>query len=416
MEDPREQPWLRRILMYVAHSLILFNFWGIPLAFGPFLEYSFNVRHRNVSLLQLSSPIALQICLIFVAPAPIAALYNKGFSRLPIALASLGTTAVFFLLPKCQYWWHDLLLQGAVLGMCLGVLGTMSMLLLASHYRNYIMGVVTFSSIFGFLGGIIYTLIPFVYFRTFRFKTACYITGGITSFTLFFATILVRKSLNPRFQILESGLTKQSFSFWKEKGTLIFMGGYVLICMAMFTLPTFSILLATLPKGSHTWPVHATISLLSAYAAAILPAAHAANHKFKYFRFGLLNAFIVAAILGGLCYPNLAWMPFLGLLYSGLPVYGLCLGVLVTSMGFVTGRFHYLGVGWYVDMPVRMAGMLALGGVAGALGIILTAALAEYGGGFEVAFTVMGNAMVVGGSLVAVARCLRCGWRVFVVI
>jgi hypothetical protein len=128
---------------------------------------------------------------------------------------------------------------------------------------------------------------------------------------------------------------------------------------------------------------------------------------------GPVNAFLMAAIVGGACFYNPAAMPYTVVSWPTSVVYSLCLGVMLTTYLKSISVFHWTHapVPYHPDMPVRMAYVSTFGGMVAGACVIVTAILIE-SKDFGLTISVVGTVMIIGGIMIGAARYLR-GYKKF---
>jgi MCP family monocarboxylic acid transporter-like MFS transporter 10 len=95
---------------------------------------------------------SLQYALTFMPSLFIGRLFDLGYFRVPMAVASAILVAATFLIAECTEYWHFLLCQGIAIGLCAGIIfgPTISVV---SHWfkrrRGMALGIVAVGSSFG---------------------------------------------------------------------------------------------------------------------------------------------------------------------------------------------------------------------------------------------------------------------------
>ncbi|KAF2110662.1 hypothetical protein BDV96DRAFT_583523 [Lophiotrema nucula] len=399
-----------RSLQTTAHFLILFNVYGIPLSFGPYLEY-YHTSRPHLSLPQIAAVSALQLFSLFSSLGFAVLQYQSGYWKSTSVVAGAVVVVCQFALPACKDFVALLLVQGLGVGMGLGVLGGLSTLCLASHYRNNVPLVSMQGVSYGLFGALVFTAVPYAGFQRDNFALTVCGSAGLSLATLLIALFMLRRSKTyPRFDFRRSS---QTFKF-QGQATLVFMVGYLWVFMGLFTFPVYIVLMLSSGPG-YAWPATPTSMLMGAYAAGTFTASEVASRRTRT-AFGPVNSFTVAAIAAGTCFLNPAWMPYTHVAWPCVIVYGLALGAILALYAKVTTVFHWSRVAWHPDMTLRMIVFMALAGLAAGAGILTTALIVEHGDGdFRMAMTLPGATMIAGGLLVFWARYKR-GGRFFMAI
>jgi len=396
-----------------AQALVLFNVVGVPLSQGVYLEYYYNSVLGTSSLIPLAAIPGLQVLCILATPLLVGWLYHRRGQRsgwrLTFFVASLVAVCAQLALQWIKKYILLLILQGLLLGISLGTLFTLSTLVLSSHYRFNLPLVSTQSGFMGFLGAVVYSIVADLGLQGHK-TIAPAATAGILGATLLAANFLIRRvDQDTSFQTPQLSMTLPSrpITILKEKGTLPFVLGYILIFFGLLTFPIYIVLI--LPSSTGTWTIITTL------ATAALSACLSANPSIRR-RLGPVNTFIAAAMSAGAVSILPFWMPYtwLSILAGGL--YGIGLGAIVALHIKVSTVFHKEKAVWATDMPARAAMLMALAGMSTFGGLVVSAVLMEMmRNGGRIASCVAAGCLVGGGVLVAAARWRRCA-RLWVAI
>lgn len=430
------KPWIQRRKTYIAHILILFNFWGIVLSWGPYMEYYYNAPILSTSstppsLFQLSLSPSLSILMMFWAPMPVGWLYQHfGFWRLSFYSGILVVVVCQWVLVLCKTWWHILLVRGVLQGFALGSVATAGTLSLGSHYKNNVPFASMIGAGAGMLGAGVYTAIPYFLLPGFHYKTVCFVNAGVVTLTLIPAGVLVKRDMwYTTLQTTKAnaglGRSTRTTSPLRNPKTILLLTAYLLTLSPLFIYPTYlPLLLSNGNPGSHVFPSEPAFQLLIAYIVAI-PSYILASGKWWRTRFGVLNTWIMASTLGGTCYLNVGVMPYTLISWPATLLYGVCIGmllslhvkVLYTILAVGQRGRSVRGSGGAVALPHQSVGkVLVAVGAFSALGVVLTAWAVERGSGrFKWVFIIAGAVMVGGGVLMGLgvywAGCWRRGRR-----
>jgi hypothetical protein len=396
-----------------AQALVLFNVVGIPLSHGVYLEYCFAVQHSGSRLSALSIIPAIQIFTIMSIPGLVGWVYHWRGSRSgwKIMFFIAGGTAVCAQLPLqwAKPYGLTLILQGPVLGIALGTLFTLSTLVLSSHYRYNLPLVSMQSGFMGFLGAVVYAFVA----RQGLAIHNCYApaaTAGIMAVTLVTAFWLLHRikgiGASPRTKI-DMKLPQSLAKIMKEKGTMCFVLGYILVFYSIFTTPIYLVVILTQTPALFA-PDLGTLALITCLGTAAVSASISANPIVRR-RIGPVNTIIAACILAGAASVLPVFIPYVWLTLVSAGVYGIGLGAVTALHIKTTTVFHAEKAVWHPDMPARAAMMMALGGVSAFAGILVSAVLMEnMRNGVKFALGMAGGCLVAGGGLIAVARWRRC--------
>ncbi|KAF2874393.1 major facilitator superfamily domain-containing protein [Massariosphaeria phaeospora] len=400
-----EKEWTSRKRTYCAQALILFNAYGIPLSFGPYLEYYYNTMYPHTPLWQLSLIPAVQVFLLF-SMGPVGRwLYDHRVYRTSIFFATLlGSACLAVAGSNCRQFWQALIAQGVGLGVSLGILLAIGRLSLSSHYKNNFPLASMISASAGFVGALVYTAVGYGCLRVNKIMLLSWLNAAITLATLLVALGLVRRSKR---YTLPAGPPTPILSIFRNTSSSLFLVGFFCVFFSLFAWPVHIVLFLSNGPG-HIWPETATIILMATFGIAIFFAAYAAN-PYSRRSFGPVNTFIAASLLGGLCPLSPAWMPFSEVVSGYSVAYGTVLGAVLALHVKVISVFCSGDGKVFVDMPTQVSRVMSLAGLVAAVGIVAMSALATAGEqGLAWAWTVSGLVMFVGGLLVGVARWLRC--------
>jgi hypothetical protein len=302
-----------------------------------------------------------------------------------------------------------MLLQGLVLGAALGTLFTLSTLVLSTHYRFNLPLVSMQSGAMGFLGAIVHTIVARQRSGTVRYVPAA--NAGLLLGTSLVAYGLMRRveedtPLN-RFSSalkLPSSISK----IRKERGTILFVLGYMLVFSSIFIFPVYIVAILTQSPSLIT-PQRGTWILATTFATAACSACISANPTARK-RLGPVNTFIAACLFSSASSLVPAFIPSFRSGLVGGAAYGLGLGAILALHVKVTTVFHGEKVVWHPDMPARAALLMALGGGSAFAGILVSAIVIEsMQNGVRIVACVTAGCLGLGGVMVAVGRWRRCG-------
>ncbi|KAL6712290.1 hypothetical protein ACN47E_000167 [Coniothyrium glycines] len=404
-----------------AQALVLFNVVGIPLSYGTYLEFYFNSTHTNKSLTSLSIPVALQILCILSMPFAAGYVYHrlgdKWWWRLIFVASSCAALSAQVALQWLHAYLFILVFQGFVLGVALGVLFTISTLVLASHYKNNIPLVSMQSGFASFLGAVIYSILARQSFRTQysgRSGFAQAASAGLLGGTLLCACILMKRvkedqtkpeSIQHRLKIRWPQGLMQDLA---REGAAWFILGYMLVFFGIFIYPIYIVLvLASTPTLG--FPDSCTTTLLVCLGIAALSACVVGNDC-ACTRVGPVNMLVTASIFGGAVLLAPVRLQLLAITTTLGAMYGLALGSFLALHIMVAAVFLSPNKMWAEDMPARVAIVMVLGGLSAFAGIVSLAVVMEaYEHGVDIALRIAGASVVVGGAMVGAVRMKK--WR-----
>jgi MFS family permease len=428
-----------RTKSYIAQAFILFNIWGIPLSFGPYLVY-YHANTWRHPVLQTSSIIGLQLFCIFGAGIPVLWLYQQEYWRTTMLIASLTASICQWALYVCTTWKSVILVQGFGVGISLGVLYSMGSLVLSSHYKYNYPLTSTMSVSAGLLGAVMYTCIALgLVYSPGLLKTAYILNAILTTTTLCIACLLVKRSdvtfPTTTFKVTPIKRTiiikTNNYTVLKrvippphhrnpflESGTWLFFLGYLLTFAGVFIYPVYSILLLS-NSPSHTLSTTPTWHLTITYAFATLTAPYAASRRLRT-TLGPVNTFMSATLLAASCTIVPVWLPYPNITLAYDILYGIALGVILSLHTKVLSVFHWSSFCHHDDMPARAAVVQTAAGMFVAAGIVWTGWVVDHTAekgrlvfkgvelGFGVAGTVAAYTMFAGAVLMGMGRWRRC--------
>ena len=398
----------RRVRTYYAQALILFNVYGIPLSFGPYLEYYHTTLLPTTSLWSLSLIVAIQILCIFAAPYPAWIIYHRWPKqrRIMILVSVLAVVGAQGSLIICNTHLTIMLLQGLLMGCGLGALFTLGTLFLGSHYRFNLPMASWISAIGGFAGALLYTATVWQCLRRDHWKTANATCLGISIATLLTAFFLAKHSQKGNKQ-LDVQAPHSLRAIFVEKGGLWFVAGYILVFFAIFIWPVYVLLLLSHAPAFH-WPDAGAWTLLAMFGTALISSPTCANVRFRH-HLSPVTSFSAACLFAGASIIAPAWVPQLWFAVGWGAAYGIALGAILTLHINVVAAFHPQGGVWRPDMPMRGVFMMALGGMSAAAGLVVTAVVLERKeNGIKLVAIVATGCMMLGGAMIAGLRWWRC--------
>ena len=391
-------PSHHRVRTYTAHALILFNVYGVPLSSGIWLEYCFTSLHPSHPLLSISAIFGAQFACLGFAIGVTASLYRRwpGYWRLQMFLGGLSVCVAHLGLVIASNLWVTVLCQGVLTGLGLGVSGTVSVMVLSTHYKHNLAVASTQCVGAGFFGAIVYTLLTWMCLRTDNVKLGHGVTLVLLSLTLVPAVLVARPS----------AMTKSSRARQSPPN---------MSTVPRAKRPSFLALLTTLALS----PALPLPPLLSPLLLSRHPTPHRADTG-SYFLFALSGAALLSStliprtpphrlapttlltastFLAGISVVPLIWMRILYVAVPCAAVFGVGLGgvcaVWVEALAALVEGGGGEGLGWWVCVLVAVGGVGAGGGIMGA-----AAVLSRMESGVEIVMGVMSGCLVLGGLMV----------------
>ncbi|KAJ4371280.1 hypothetical protein N0V83_004497 [Neocucurbitaria cava] len=397
----------RRIRTYYAQALILFNVYGVPLSFGPYLEYYHTTLLPTTTLWSLSLIVAIQMLCIFAAPYPIWILYHRWPKqrRIMVFTSLLAVVGAHGSLIFCKTHLEIMLLQGLLMGCGLGALFTLGTLFLGSHYKFNLPMASWISASGGFAGALVHTATAWQLLRRDQWKAANAVSLGVAIVTLLAAFFLAKHSERGNVQ-LDVRAPQSLRAIFLEKGALWFVIGYILVFFGVFIWPIYVVLILS-HAPAFLWPDAGAWTLLAMLGTAFFASPVCANVHFRR-HLPPVASFSAACVFAGVSVITPAWVPQFWFSVGCGAAYGVALGAILTLHIKVVAVFHPLHGVWHPDMPVRGALMMALGGIAAAAGFVTTAVLLEKKkNGSKIVAILAIVCLMLGGMMIAGVRWWR---------
>lgn len=392
---------------YYAQALVLFNVYGIPLSFAPYLEYYYATAYPTTRLPQISLIIALQILCIHIAPYPTWLIYQR-FSRSPPRLSIFLTTLVTIAAQACLLATHSylttLILQGPLLGLTLGALYAFSSMTLASHYNHNLALTTTHSTIGIFLGALTHTAVTWTCLRLRALHSAHGWSVIVSSMSLLLASFLAKPDPSaarsrPRTDTMHANSPSLKARLL-DPVTIGLILAYTLIYTTILIPPIYTVLFLSSSSANH-FPDTGARVLLFMFGAACVSAPACANQRVSRY-LGPVTCFSAACLFAGVSLIGVTWVPVGWVATLSGVAYGMGLGVVVTL------RERVVGVLCEEEGGERQVGMFMWSGVCAAAGIVASAVVLERtDAGMTIISIVCIAGLVAGGSIVVGVGWLR---------
>ncbi|KAF2689853.1 hypothetical protein K458DRAFT_289350 [Lentithecium fluviatile CBS 122367] len=324
-----------------------------------------------------------------------------------MAIPAIAVSVCFAISFRFEQDWHWLLLllfKGFVMGSALGILRGVSLLCLASHYRNNFSLVSMQSGVAAMIGAASYTALAWSGLRNDHYQGLEIANFGLSFGTLALASLLLRKS---KLSETLAVTMKHTQSHPPKPGNTVFHAGYLMLFFSLFVWPTFAVMLVSTPP-SNQFPEFGAYVLFAAFAAGTITSIYASSAHARS-KLGPVNIFIAASIVAGCSALAPAWSPYFYISLAWGCVYGAMLGAMLTLHVKVTTAFHSSGISYHPRMVRNFQVVSVASGIVAGSGVFLAGVFVQWEGGMRGVLTGYGVAMVVGGALMGVGRWL--GWR-----
>ncbi|KAM5538087.1 hypothetical protein V8D89_008284 [Ganoderma adspersum] len=376
---------------------------GICATFGLVNAWGVFQAYYTTSILQGTSPStiawigSIQYALVFVPGLVVGRIFDMGYVKLPLSIASALLVAATFLNAQCTQYWQFLLCQGIAIGLSCGVIFGILMGTPAHWFKRKIglaLGVMALGSS---LGGTLYPIIVKNLIQKIGFQWTMRVLGFIEVALLAVQLATVERRLPPK---VHSGHFLD-FSVFKN---------------ASFTLYTLSSFLAFL--GIYTVLTYIDVSAVSMgisenlafYLLSIANACSAVGRisgGLLVDRLGPLNVMAPATFLAGIMTYIWPFATSTGGNIAVAVVYGLSSGVYVSMLSA-----PLVHMGRTEDVGVRIGmcfTVIALGAVAGPP---ISGAINAATGGFKFTGVYAGSAVMAAVVCLFFTRISLLGGRV----
>ncbi|KAI0684837.1 MFS general substrate transporter [Cytidiella melzeri] len=121
-EQPIPDGGLQAWLVVLAAHCSAFTAFGFINAWGVFQEYYQRTLLSDKSPSTIAWIGSIQYALVFMPGLAVGVLFDRGYMRLPVSVASAGMVTATFLIAECTEYWHFLLCQGFFVGLSSGII------------------------------------------------------------------------------------------------------------------------------------------------------------------------------------------------------------------------------------------------------------------------------------------------------
>ncbi|KAL1948801.1 hypothetical protein VTO73DRAFT_10607 [Trametes versicolor] len=400
VEDHEECPdgGLRAWLVVFGLASGLCATFGFVNAWGVFQAYYEQYTLRHMSPSDIAWIGSVQYALVFMPGLVFGRLFDIGYLRLPVSLASGLLITCTFLTAECTEFWQLLLCQGFGIGICSGIVFNAAVGTIPHWFDKKLglalAGMATGSSV----GGTIFPIILKNLIERQSFQWTLRITGFIVTAFLIILNLTIARRVPPKPHngpFIDLSLFKSApYSIFSLSLFMGFLGIYT--CLTYISL---SGILAGVDRdlSFYLLSIANACSLIGRLGGGL-----AAD------RFGPINALMPPTFMAGIM--TYAW-PFAttrGSLIAVAILYGASSGVFVSVMGApVVQMGKVTEVGMRVGMTFTI---MSLGALAGPP---ISGAILDRTGSFENVGYYAGTVIMVSVALMGIARQLLLGKRFF---
>ncbi|KAI9446197.1 MFS general substrate transporter [Lactarius indigo] len=388
---------LRAWLVVLGGACATFATSGYAVSWGVFQDYYQNVLLKGTSPSTIAWIGSVQFSFIFF-PALIAGrLFDLGYLRSILVLASINLVICTFLIAECNEFWQLLLCQGFGIGISCGLVFGPVMSVVAHWFkkrRSTALGIVAFASS---IGGTAFPALFRNLLVTVGFKWTVRIIASILVLAMGITNLTIRRRLPPT--TLSGGLfnVKQfkspAFTAYTAFGVVVFLG--------LFTVLTFI---------DASAPSHGVPESFSSYLISTTNAGNAIGRLAGGVladKFGPINVMIPASFIAGVL--TLVWPYTRGTaaLFTIAVTYGTSSGAMVTLMGV-----PMIALGESADVGRRTGMYFTIVSLGALAGPPISGAINHSTGGYTAVGIFAGCSVMIAVFLLVLSRYFVLGgWR-----
>ncbi|KAF8265572.1 MFS general substrate transporter [Lactarius quietus] len=370
---------------------------GCAVSWGLFQDYYQNVLLKGTSPSTIAWIGSIQVTL-FMLPALISGrLFDLGYFRSTLTVASLNLVVCTILMAECHEFWQLLLCQGFGIGMSCGLVFGPVMSVIAHWFkkrRSTALGIVTFASS---IGGMVFPVVFQNLLITVGFKWTMRIIASILILAMGITNLTIRRRFPPT--MLSGGLfnAKQfrspAYTGYTASGFVMFLG--------LYTVLTF------IDASAHSQGVPESFS---SYLVSIANAGNAVGRLTSGIladKFGPMNIMIPASFITGVL--TLVWPHPRGTaaLVTIAVTYGASSGAVVALLSA-----PMMALGESADVGRRTGVFFTIASLGSLAGPPISGAIIYSTGGYSGVGIFAGCSLMVAVFLLAISRYFVLGgWR-----
>ncbi|KAG9226495.1 hypothetical protein CCMSSC00406_0005838 [Pleurotus cornucopiae] len=251
---------LRAWLVLSGAMCITFSTFGYVNAWGVFQAYYQETLLKDSSTSSIAWIGSIQYALIFLPGLVVGRLFDLGYLRSMLWIASAFLVAATFLIAQCTKYWHFLLCQGIVIGLASGICFSPSTAVIAHWFkrrRGVALGLLAVGSS---VGGTLFPIVARLLITRVGFQWTMRIIGFILVCSLSFANLTIQRRLPPT--NVSGGLFNLKafryapFTIYCLSGFTIYLGLYTVLtyidvaATAAGVSPDFSFYLVAIANAS----------------------------------------------------------------------------------------------------------------------------------------------------------------------
>ncbi|KAM5535342.1 hypothetical protein V8D89_011027 [Ganoderma adspersum] len=260
---------------------------GLTNTWGTFQAYYQEVELSHQSSSQIAWIGSVQNAMLYAPGLPVGRLFDLGYLRLPVFLASVLLVVCMFLTAQCTEYWQFLLCQGFGVGLASGVIFNMCNMVMA-HWFKRRLGF-AFASMFGggSIGGCFFPVVVRALFQHTSFSW----TMRVLAFIVLGLIVITNLTLARRLPGKQDPGPLISVAEFKKPAYSIYVLSLIVNTLALFTVLTY---LTVSAVGAH---LSANLSFdLLAIANAASTVGRVSSGLLAD-RYGPLNILVPAAVM-----------------------------------------------------------------------------------------------------------------------
>ncbi|TCD70263.1 hypothetical protein EIP91_004164 [Steccherinum ochraceum] len=212
-----------------------FATFGYLNAWGVFQAYYEENTLQHVSPSTIAWIGSIQNAFVFFPGLITGRMFDKGYLKLPLAIASVVLVMSTFLIAQCSKYWHFLLCQGFATGICSGIIFGPMIGVLAHWFKKRKSVAFSLASLGSAIGGITFPIVS----RNLIPRVGFAWTMRILGFIQLAALIITNLTLSRRLPLKPSTPSLVDFRAFKEPAYTIFCAAGFLGFLGLTTLLTY---------------------------------------------------------------------------------------------------------------------------------------------------------------------------------
>ncbi|KAJ7099515.1 major facilitator superfamily domain-containing protein [Mycena belliarum] len=381
-------------LVVLGAACTTFSTFGYVNAWGVFQEYYETTLLQDSSASNIAWIGSIQYSLVFIPALVSGHFFDRGHLRLPFIIASVGLVVATFLVAQCKQYWHFLLCQGFLVGICSGVLFGPVMAVTGHWFKERRGRATGFVAMGSSIGGTLFPIVTRKLIPQVGFSWTLRIIGFILITTLGVANLTVRRRLPPKH--VPGGLLNPA-AFKSSAYTVYCMSGIVAF-LGLYTVLTYIDVSATTAGVSPDFSFYLISVANAASLFGRLLAAIATD------KFGAIN--VIAPMTAVAAVMTYVW-PLArsqGSFVAIAVVYGFSSGAYVSS--FMLPIYH---LGEIADVGRRSGMAMTLTAIGALAGPPISGAINTASGGYSAVGYYAGSMVLAAIVLMLLARYLALG-------